>query len=148
MSVPASLEGIYNQLFPPQERDEVSDPCNDLIRDAISWHLPELEELLGLQQPQVQFRNDVLETLSTCICVHTFPPNRPAHKRKELAPVNKAAASAVRAIRLLNLQVRASASLYPPIKQRFLQLGNVKENYAPLLQLCQAHAKGLTDRGG
>jgi hypothetical protein len=130
MSVPASLEGVYNQLFPPQERGEASDRCNDIVRDAIVQHLPELEELLGLQQPHAQFRDDLTQAISTCVQAHNFPPNRPAHKQKELAAVINEAANVVSSIRRLNSRIRPSAILYPPIKQRFLELGMIADEYA------------------
>jgi hypothetical protein len=95
MSVPPSLEGVYNQLFPQQERGEASDRCDVLVRDAIVQYLPELEELLGLQQPRAQFRDDLTQAISNCVQARNFPPNRPAHKQKELAAVINEAANVV-----------------------------------------------------
>ena len=53
----SQLARIYNQLCPPlpEESDELAD-LRRIIAVAISSHLPELEKLLGLQQPNSQFR--------------------------------------------------------------------------------------------
>ena len=56
--------GIYNQLCPPlpEESDEFAG-WRRIIAVAISSHRPELEKLLGLQQPNSQFRDDLSEAI-------------------------------------------------------------------------------------
>ena len=58
-------DGIYNQLCPtlPEESDEFAG-WRRIIAVAISSHVPELEKLLGLQQPNSQFRDDLSSGLS------------------------------------------------------------------------------------
>ena len=52
--------GIYNQLCPPlpEEADGFAG-LRRIIAVAISSHVPELEKLLGSQQPNSQFRDDL-----------------------------------------------------------------------------------------
>jgi hypothetical protein len=150
VSVPASLQGIYNQLFPPEPRqqDQHFDRLKALAGSAISPRVPELEKLLGLQQRNVQFEDDLVSAISSCIWMHNFPPKRPGDKRKELLAISKGNDTVAQSIRQLNWRVGQSSSLYDPVKQRLLELGSDVDDREKLSQLCLAHARALRDGGG
>jgi hypothetical protein len=58
----ASIDGIYNELCPPlpEEPNELS---REIAR-AVSLHGPKLEQLVGLEEPNSQFRDDLPEAHS------------------------------------------------------------------------------------
>jgi len=148
--VPESLQGIYNQLFPPepQQQDHDFDRLKTLVGSAISPRLPELEKLLGLQQPNVQFQDDLASAILSCVWTHNFPPKRPGDKRKELLAISKGNDTVAQSIRQLNWRVGQSSTLYHPVKQRLLELGSGADDREKISQLCLAHARALRDGGG
>ncbi len=93
----ATTSRIYNQLCPPlpEESDELAH-LTWITVAAISSHLPELEKLLGLQQPDSQFRHELSQAILICVLTHKFPPKRHSQNRKELKEISKDAALAER----------------------------------------------------
>jgi hypothetical protein len=146
----ASTDGIYNQLCPPppEEPDEVSSWRRGIAR-VISSHVPNLEQLVGLEEPNSQFRDDLSEAILLCVLAHNFPPKRRSETRKQLEALSKEAATAEAINRRLVSRLRATSGIYPPIKRRYLELfGNRTDHFAALARMARGHANSLVDRGG
>jgi transcriptional regulator with XRE-family HTH domain len=146
----ASTDGIYNQLCPPlpEEPDELSSLRRGIAR-AISSHLPNLEQLVGLEEPNSQFRDDLSEAILLCVLAHNFPPKRRSETRNQLEALSKEAAAAEAINRRLVSRLRATSGIYPPIKRRYLELfGNQTDHFAALARMARGHANSLVDRGG
>ena len=145
----ATTDRIYNQLCPPlpEEPDELDD-TRRVIAAAISSHVPELEKLLGLQQPNSQFRHDLNQAILVCVLTNKFPPKRHSQNRKELKEISEDAAAAEEIIRRLVSRLQQTSCIYPPIKSRFLELGKDIADYTGLCSLARAHADALANRGG
>ena len=145
----SKTDGIYSQLCPPlpEESDEFAG-WRRIIAVAISSHVPELEKLLGLQQPNSQFRHDLSGAILVCVLTNKFPPKRHSETRKELEAICKEAVVAEAIIRRLDSALRETSSIYPPIKHQFLELGKHTDDYAALSKLARAHASALSDSGG
>ena len=146
----ASTDGIYSQLCPPlpEEPDELSSLRRGIAR-AISSHLPNLEQLVGLEEPNSQFRDDLSEAILLCLFAHNFPPKRRSETRKQLEALSKEAAAAEAINRRLVSRLRATSGIYPPTKRRYLELfGNQTDHFAALATMARGHANSLVDRGG
>jgi hypothetical protein len=146
----ASIDGIYNQLCPPlpEEPDELSSLRRGIAR-AISSHFPNLEQLVGLEEPNSQFRDDLSEAILLCLSAHNFPPKRRSETRKQLNALSEEAAAAGEINRRVVSRLRETSGIYPPIKRRYLELfGNQTDHYAALARIARGHANSLVDRGG
>ena len=115
--------GIYNQLSPPlpEESDEFAG-WRRIIAVAISSHVPELEKLLGVQQPNPQFRDGLSEAILICVLTNKVPPKRHSQIRNELKEISEDAAAAEEIIRRLISRLGETSSIYPPIKSRYVEL--------------------------
>jgi hypothetical protein len=146
----SQADGIYNQLCPtlPEESDEFAG-WRRIIAVAISSHVPELEKLLGSQQPNFQFRDDLSQAILICVLTNKVPPKRHSQNRNELKKISEDAAAAEEIIRGLISRLGETSSIYPPIKSRYVELlaKHVPE-YASLASMARAHADALTDEGG
>jgi hypothetical protein len=142
--------GIYNQLCPPlpEEADGFAG-LRRIIAVAISSHVPELEKLLGSQQPNSQFRDDLSRVILVCVLTNKVPPKRHSQNRNELRKISEDAAAAEEIIHRLISRLGETSSIYPPIKSRYVELlaKHVPE-YASLASMARAHADALTDEGG
>jgi len=146
----ASTDGINNQLCPPirEEPDELGSLSRGIAR-AISSHGPKLEQLVGLEQPNSQFRDDLSEAILLCVLTHEFPPKRRSETRKQLNALSKEAAAAGEINRRVVSRLRKTSGIYPLIKRRYLELfGNQTDQYAALARTARGHADSLVDRGG
>jgi hypothetical protein len=78
-------DSIYNQICPPlpEESDEFAG-WRRIIAAAISRYVPELEKLLGLQQPNSQFRDDLSRVILVSVLTNKVPPKRHSQNRNEL----------------------------------------------------------------
>ena len=63
--------------------------------------MPELEKLLGSQQPNSQFRDDLSEAILICVLTNKVPPKRRSQNRNELKKISEDAAAAEEIIRRL-----------------------------------------------
>src|SRR3984893_4415827 len=83
---------IYNQLCPPlpEESDEFAG-WRRIIAVAISSHVPELEKLVGVQQPNPQFRDDLSEAILICVLTNKVPPKRHRQNSNELEKIRRLA---------------------------------------------------------
>ena len=146
----ATTDRIYNQLCPPlpEEPDELDD-TRRVIAAEISSHVPELEKLLGLQQPNSQFRDDLSRVILVCVLTNKVPPKRHSRKRNELKKISEDAAAAEEIIRRLISRLGETSGIYPPIKSLYLErLAKHVPEYASLASMARAHADALTDEGG
>jgi hypothetical protein len=146
----APTMGLERQLLPPlpEEPDDFR-PLKQAIVQMISSHMPKLEELAGLQEPNSQLRNEVAEVILLCILTHKFPPKRHSETRKQLLALSGEAASAAEISRRLVSTLAETSGIYPPIKRRYLELfGNQIEQYVTFAKLARGHGNSLTDRGG
>jgi hypothetical protein len=86
---------MYNELRPPlrEEPDELGSLSREIAR-AVSSHGPKLEQLVGLEEPNSQFRDDLSEAILLCVLTHKFPPKRRSETRKQLESLRQEAAAA------------------------------------------------------
>ena len=110
----SQADGIYNQLCPalPEESDEFAG-WRRMIAVAISSHVPELEKLLGSQQPNSQFRDDLSRVILVCVLTNKVPPKRHSQNRNELRKISEDAAAAEEIIRRLISRLGDIGHLYP-----------------------------------
>jgi hypothetical protein len=148
--IAALTDGINNQLCPPlrEEPDELGSLRRGIAR-AVSSHAAKLEQLVGLEEPNSQFRDDLSEAILLCVLTHKFRPKRRSETRKQLEALRKEAAAAEEINRRLVSRLRETSGIYPPIKRQFVELlGNQTDYYARLSKLARGHANSLIDRGG
>jgi hypothetical protein len=128
-------DGIYDQLCPVVEKEEPDwfEDCRRGIATAISSSLPALEALLGITQPNSQFREGVIDAVLFCNLTHRFPPKRRSEIRKELADISDDAAALVKAHQRLMSRLEQTSGIYPPIKSRFLELADLHRCMRPCL---------------
>jgi hypothetical protein len=146
----ASTDGINNQLRPPlrEEPDELGSLSREIAR-AVSSHGPKLEQLVGLEEPNSQFRDDLSAAILLCVLTHKFPPKRRSETRRQLNALSEEAAAAGEINRRVVSRLRETSGIYPPIKRRYLELfGNQTDHYAALARIARGHADSLIDRGG
>jgi hypothetical protein len=146
----SQTDGIYNQLCPPlPEESDGFAGCRRIIAVAISSHVPELENLLGSEQPNSQFRDDLSRVILVCVLTNKVPSKRHSQNRNELKKISEDAAAAEEIIRRLISRLGETSGIYPPIKSRYVELlaKHVPE-YASLASMARAHADALTDEGG
>lgn len=146
----SKTDGIYSQLCPPlpEESDEFAG-WRRIIAVAISSHVPELEKLLGLQQPNSQFQDDLSRVILVCVLTNKVPPKRHSQNRNDLKKISEDAAAAEEIIRRLISRLGETSGIYPPIKSLYLErLAKHVPEYASLASMARAHADALTDEGG
>lgn len=120
-----------------------------IIAVAISSHVPELEKLLGLQQPNSQFQDDLSRVILVCVLTNKVPPKRHSQNRNDLKKISEDAAAAEEIIRRLISRLGETSGIYPPIKSLYLErLAKHVPEYASLASMARAHADALTDEGG
>jgi hypothetical protein len=145
------LNNVRDQLCPPIP-DEPLDDFADLrqvIAAAISSSCPEIETVLGLEQPTPQFREDLSHAILICVLTHKLPPKRRSQIAKQLRVISKDAGAAAKIGRNLITRLTSSFLIYPPIQNRFV---TKLEGYAfeceSLSAMAGAHARVLKDPGG
>jgi len=82
----ASTDGIYPPLR--EEPDELGSLRRGIAR-AVSSRAAKLEQLVGLEEPNSQFRDDLSEAILLCVLTHKFRPKRRSETRKQLEALKK-----------------------------------------------------------
>ena len=111
----ASTDGINNQLCPPlrEEPDELGSLRRGIAR-AVSSRAAKLEQLVGLEEPNSQFRDDLSEAILLSVLAHNFAPKRRSEARKQLEALSEEAAAAEAINRRLVSRLRETSRIYPP----------------------------------
>jgi hypothetical protein len=141
--------GIRDQLCPPlPEESESSIRCKQIIDATINPSILRWANMLGLQEPNPRFRNDLVEALWICFLLALSQPKRPSLIRKELEKINKEAVACSRSAgRLISLL--QTSNIYPLIRDHFLQLASQALQFADLSSMARAHPEMLNpDKGG
>jgi hypothetical protein len=141
---------IYEQLFPAPEETDQRKSRRQAIAAGILKYLPQLENLLRLQESNYQFRHALIEAILECVETNESPPKRRSRLWKELDDISKDAALAAKVQRRLISRLEQTSSIYPPVKNPFLErLANYTSDYVALSELARAHANYLgKDKGG
>src|SRR5271166_578227 len=138
-------------------------PCSPLPEDAVGFDdeqhivealirplLPEWEMTIGLQQPNAQFRQGLVEAILACTLLKNYTPDRLSDRRKQLMIVSRGASAAVKIIRRLDSNLQQVADcFYPGIFSRFLEVGKQALELEALSSVARGHANSLNaDKGG
>jgi hypothetical protein len=146
----AASISLEDQLCPPilNERADWVHRLREAIADKISSLVPQIERVLGLEEPSSAFRYDLSEAILLCALTHFYPPERWSRTAKKLKAISKDAAAAEKNARRLMSRLENDCGIYPPIKNGYLcKLRQHVSDYASLSTLADAHT-ARKDPGG
>jgi len=145
----------------PDQKPEIDTVVRDIVklyRDITARRLPEYERAIGLTSANQEFREKVIEAVSTCMFQHILPGNpRRSQIRKQLLAVGDAARKAHDS--LCNLDAALSApelSELQLLERHWGVLGGIARRFIPnevswlrnASSLADIFAKVFIDKGG
>jgi hypothetical protein len=150
--MPDENNGLRRLLCPPQPEEprRYFDDQRQRIENSIRPLLPEWERAIGLEQPNPQFREGLVEAILLCILLKDYTPDRLSERRKQLTIVSKRAGAVAEMVRRLDPHLqKAAGCFYPGIRSRFLELGKQAPEFDALSSVARGHADSLiADKGG